>query len=89
MFGCVAYAHIPKENREKLDEKGEKCMFIGYSHETKAYRLYKPEFKELIISRDVIFDEAAEWMWKKKEIEAREGDTLPRDPSEEDEHTNQ
>ena len=23
-FECVAYSHIPKENREKLDEKGEK-----------------------------------------------------------------
>ena len=21
VFGCVAYSHIPKENREKLDEK--------------------------------------------------------------------
>ena len=84
VFGCVAYAHIPKENREKLDEKGEKCIFIGYSHETKGYRLYKPESKQLIISRDVIFDEAAEWTWKEKETEAREGDTLLRDPSEED-----
>ena len=85
VFGCVAYAHIPKENREKLDEKGEKCIFIGYSHETKGYRLYEPESKQLIISRDVIFDEAAEWTWKEKETKAREGDTLLRDPSKEDE----
>ena len=68
MFGCVAYAHIPKENQKKLDKKGEKCIFIGYSHETKGYRLYKPESKELIISRDVIFDEAVEWMVKKKNL---------------------
>ena len=60
MFGCVAYAHIPKKNQEKLVEKGEKCIFIGYSHETKEYRLYKPESKVLIISGDIIFDEAIE-----------------------------
>ena len=84
VFGCIAYAHIPKENREKIDEKREKCIFIRYSHETKGYRLYKPESKELIILRDVICDEAAEWTWKEKEIKAREEDTLPRDPSEED-----
>ena len=24
VFGCVAYSHIPKENREKLNEKREK-----------------------------------------------------------------
>jgi len=38
IFGCIAYAHILKENREKLDEKGEKCIFIGYSNESKGYR---------------------------------------------------
>ena len=37
VFGCVAYSHIPKENREKLDEKGEKCIFVGYSDQSKGY----------------------------------------------------
>ena len=23
VFGCVAYAHVPKEQRKKLDDKGE------------------------------------------------------------------
>jgi len=63
VFGCIAYSHIPKENREKLDGKGEKCIFIGYSNESKGYRLYNPETKKMIISRDVIFDEASEWSW--------------------------
>ena len=35
-LGCVAYADILKENREKLDEKGEICIFIAYSHEKKG-----------------------------------------------------
>ena len=30
-FGCVAYAHIPDELRKKLDNKGHKCIFVGYS----------------------------------------------------------
>ena len=36
VFGCVAYSHIPKENREKLNEKGEKCIFVGYSDNLKV-----------------------------------------------------
>ena len=32
-FGCVAYAHILDHLRKKLDSKGEKCIFIGYSEE--------------------------------------------------------
>eukprot|EP00253_Pinus_taeda_P025723 PITA_25723 len=38
VFGCVAYAHIPDQLRRKLDSKGEKYIFIGYSEESKAYR---------------------------------------------------
>jgi hypothetical protein len=31
VFGCVVFSHIPKERRQKWDDKGEKCVFIGYS----------------------------------------------------------
>jgi transposase InsO family protein len=31
VFGCVAYAHVPKELRRKLDEKSEKCIFLRCS----------------------------------------------------------
>ena len=39
-FGCVAYAHVPDELRKKLDNKGQKCIFVGDSKDTKAYKLY-------------------------------------------------
>jgi len=53
VFGCVAYAHILDQLRKKLDSKGEKCIFIGYSEESKAYRLYNPSTKKFFASRDV------------------------------------
>jgi hypothetical protein len=31
VFGCVSYAHVPKEMRIKIDDRSEKCIFIGYS----------------------------------------------------------
>ena len=31
VFICVAYELVPKEQRQKLDDKGLKCIFIGYS----------------------------------------------------------
>ena len=31
VFGCMAYAHIPDAQRQKLDKKSEKLWFVGYS----------------------------------------------------------
>ena len=54
---CIAYAHIPDEKRRKLDNKGEKCIFLGVSDKSKAYKLYNPSTMKIVISRDVVFDE--------------------------------
>jgi hypothetical protein len=42
VFGCDAYVHVPKENRSKLDNKAEKCIFIGYKYGVKGYNLWNP-----------------------------------------------
>ena len=58
VFGCEAYAHIPKDERRKLDSKARKCIFMGYGTETKGYRLYDVNRARVIHSRDVLFDES-------------------------------
>ena len=60
-FGCIAYTHIPSELRKKLDDRSEKCIFIGYSETSKAYKIYNPIPKKLILSRDVKFLENQFW----------------------------
>jgi hypothetical protein len=57
VFGCDAYVHVPKENRSKLDKKVEKCIFIGYKDGLKGYKLWNPETKKVVYSRDVVFKE--------------------------------
>ncbi|KAL5836714.1 hypothetical protein ACOSQ3_013883 [Xanthoceras sorbifolium] len=63
IFGCIAFAHILDEKRKKLDDKGEKCIFLGVSKQSKAYKLYNPKTKKIVISRDVVFDEEKFWPW--------------------------
>ena len=46
IFRCVAYAQVQEAKRKKLDDRGEKCIFIGYGKESKAYRLYNPQIKK-------------------------------------------
>jgi hypothetical protein len=57
VFGCKAFAHIPKENRKKLDAKAIKCIFIGNCSEFKAYKLFDPSTHKVFASRDVLFHE--------------------------------
>lgn len=71
VFGCVAYSLILSQNRDKFDEKGEKLLFIGYSSESKGYRLLNPESNKLVVSRDVIFDEMDTWDWKENSTSSR------------------
>ena len=58
-FGCPAYAYISKAKRHKLDSKIEKCMFLGYSTCSKAYRIYKFAQKKMLVRRNVTFNESA------------------------------
>jgi hypothetical protein len=57
VFGSMACAHIPDEKMKALQPKSEKCIFVGYSEDVKGYRLLQPHCNEIIIQRDVKFDE--------------------------------
>ena len=56
-FGCIAYAHIAKGKRRKLDSKTDKCIFLGYSTCSKAYRIYNVARKMTFVRRNVTFNE--------------------------------
>ena len=57
VFGCQAYAQIPKDERKKLNSKTRKCILMGYGTETKGYRLYDPHRQKVFFSRNVVFNE--------------------------------
>jgi hypothetical protein len=57
VFGSGTWAHILDEKRKELQPKSEKCIFVGYSKYVKSYRLVQPHSNEIIIRRDVNFDE--------------------------------
>ncbi|TXG52062.1 hypothetical protein EZV62_021231 [Acer yangbiense] len=55
IFGCPAYFHV---SESKLDPRAKKAVFLGFSEGVKAFRLWNPESKKVIVSRDVTFDES-------------------------------
>ena len=52
---------VPEVKRKKLDDNGEKFIFIGYNEESKAYKLYNPLTKKVVVSRDVVLNEEEVW----------------------------
>jgi hypothetical protein len=61
VFGCLAYARVPKELRCKLYDKNEKYIFLGYNDQSQEYKLYNPMTKKVIISIYVEFKEDEAW----------------------------
>ena len=59
IFGCSAYAHIPKDERSKMDPKVKKSIFLGYGIGVKGYRHFDTDTSKVFHSRDVIFNETA------------------------------
>lgn len=57
IFGSRTYVHIPDTKRSKLDAKCIEGILVGFCENTKAYRVYVPTQRKVIISRDVIIDE--------------------------------
>ncbi|KAI5342994.1 hypothetical protein L3X38_010870 [Prunus dulcis] len=66
VFGSFCYAHVPKQQRQKLDLASKICIFLGYGSCEKGYRLYNIETGKVIVSRDVIFSENVCWDWNTK-----------------------
>jgi len=67
VFGCITHVHIPDQHRVKLDDKNRQCVLLGVSDESKAYSLFDPVNKKVLISKDVIFEEQKGWNWKQNE----------------------
>uniref|UniRef100_A0A2N9FP23 Integrase catalytic domain-containing protein n=1 Tax=Fagus sylvatica TaxID=28930 RepID=A0A2N9FP23_FAGSY len=71
VFGCIGHVHVSDSKRKKLDDKSFQCVLLGMSEESKAYRLYDPASKKIVVSRDVVFEENECWDWGRSNEEAR------------------
>ncbi|GJX38415.1 putative RNA-directed DNA polymerase [Tanacetum coccineum] len=73
-LNTVAFMHIPKDERSKLDVKTKPCTFLGYGQDEFGYRLYDPVQKRLVRSQDVVFEEDQTL----KDVENAERETIPQ-----------
>ena len=57
VFGSQCYVHVPDDQRQKLDAKSYKGIFVGYPEGTKGYKVYNISTGKFTKTRQVIFDE--------------------------------
>ena len=56
-LGCDCFVLTPDHQRQKLDKKSTKGVFVGDDTEEQGYRVYIPEKHHIEVSCNVLFDE--------------------------------
>ncbi|WVZ73864.1 hypothetical protein U9M48_022122 [Paspalum notatum var. saurae] len=64
-FGCIGHVKVTKPGLSKLEDRRKPMVLLGYEAGSKAYRMYDPVERRVVISRDVMFNESASWDWTK------------------------
>ncbi len=49
-FGCASHALVLNPSKKKFDSRTKLCWLMGYDLHTKAYRLFNPKTKKVILS---------------------------------------
>nr|GFC41120.1 retrovirus-related Pol polyprotein from transposon TNT 1-94 [Tanacetum cinerariifolium] len=57
IFGSVCYIIRDGENLDKMKEKGDECIFVGYSTQSRAFKVFNKRTRVIMESIHVNFDE--------------------------------
>nr|GFA53167.1 Gag-Pol polyprotein [Tanacetum cinerariifolium] len=57
IFGSICYIVRDGENLDKMNEKGDECIFVGYSTQSRTYRVFNKRTRVIMESIHVNFDE--------------------------------
>ncbi|UYV80016.1 hypothetical protein LAZ67_18001431, partial [Cordylochernes scorpioides] len=72
-IGCETFVHVPKQRRNsKLQPRATKGILVGYSLQGRGWRIWIPEKRQVVESRNCVFNK--EILYKQPK---RERDTLP------------
>ncbi|GJS50268.1 retrovirus-related pol polyprotein from transposon TNT 1-94 [Tanacetum coccineum] len=62
IFGCICYITRDGENLDKMKEKEDPRVMVGYSTQSKGYRVYNNRTRLIVESIHIKFDEIKEMM---------------------------
>src|SRR3954467_1310131 len=74
VFGCVCFVHTRNPGDGKLSHRAKKCVFVGYTPDTKGYKCYCSIERKMYISKDVTFWESHSYFGSSPTGSSREGE---------------
>ena len=69
VFGCVAFVHLHKRQRNNLIPQALRRVFLGYAAYQKGYRFYHPPSKRMFVTMDVVFHEDSMYFSSEPELQ--------------------
>nr|GFB62258.1 hypothetical protein [Tanacetum cinerariifolium] len=60
IFGCICYITRDGKNLDKMKEKGDPCILVGYSTQSKGYRVHNKRTRLIVESIHIRFDKIKE-----------------------------
>ena len=57
VFRCVCYVHNKPRTKDKFGPKSRRCIFLGYPHGKKGWKVYDLDTREMFVSQEVQFVE--------------------------------
>nr|GEZ59695.1 retrotransposon protein, putative, unclassified [Tanacetum cinerariifolium] len=57
IFGSLCYVVRDGENLDKIKEKGDACIFVGYSTQSRAYKVFNKRTRVIVETIHINFDE--------------------------------
>nr|GFA13101.1 hypothetical protein [Tanacetum cinerariifolium] len=60
IFGCICYITRDGKNLDKIKEKGDPCILVGYSTQSNGYRVYNKRTRMIVESILICFNEIKE-----------------------------
>ena len=71
IFGFLTYSHVPSEKTTKFEPTTERGIFVGYDETSKAFRIYLPSQRKVVVRREVRFEEERAF---RKSRESKQGE---------------
>jgi len=57
IFQWITFSYVPSEKRTKMEPTAKRGIFVGYNETSKAFRIYLPSLRKIVLRRDVRFEE--------------------------------